>query len=119
MSLTLTIDGSSLQRSSSGQQLPARVPYDPGGCRSGTGAGRRGGDDGQSEPAASHTELEPLHTTTDQHSELCQHREGCTPGLYSNASAFALASANAAFAFALAFECPEVGAFAFALAFES
>ena len=41
------------------------------------------------------------------------------PGLYSNASAFALASANAAFAFALAFECPEVGAFAFALAFES
>ena len=40
-------------------------------------------------------------------------------GLYSNASAFALASANAAFAFALAFECPEVGAFAFALAFES
>ena len=38
-------------------------------------------------------------------------------GLYSNASAFALASANAAFA--LAFECPEVGAFAFALAFES
>ena len=42
-----------------------------------------------------------------------------TAGLYSNASAFALASANAAFAFALAFECPEVGAFAFALAFES
>ena len=40
-------------------------------------------------------------------------------GLYSNASAFALASANAAFAFALAFDCPEVGAFAFALAFES
>ena len=43
----------------------------------------------------------------------------CGPGLYSNASAFALTSANAAFAFALAFECPEVGAFAFALAFES
>ena len=41
------------------------------------------------------------------------------PGLYSNASAFALVSANAAFAFALAFDCPEVGAFAFALAFES
>ena len=40
-------------------------------------------------------------------------------GLYSNASAFALVSANAAFAFALAFDCPEVGAFAFALAFES
>ena len=47
----------------------------------------------------------------------CTHR--WLPGLYSNASAFALASANAAFAFALAFECPEVGAFAFALAFES
>ena len=42
-----------------------------------------------------------------------------TAGLYSNASAFALVSANAAFAFALAFDCPEVGAFAFALAFES
>ena len=42
----------------------------------------------------------------------------CVSGLYSNASAFALASANAAFAFALAFECPEVGAFA-SLAFES
>ena len=43
----------------------------------------------------------------------------CSAGLYSNASAFALVSANAAFAFALAFDCPEVGAFAFALAFES
>ena len=42
-----------------------------------------------------------------------------TAGLYSNASAFALVSANAAFAFALAFDCPEVGAFAFAFAFES
>ena len=49
----------------------------------------------------------------------CRHACVRIPGLYSNASAFALASANAAFAFALAFECPEVGAFAFALAFES
>ena len=40
-------------------------------------------------------------------------------GLYSNASAFALVSANAAFAFALAFDCAEVGAFALALAFDS
>ena len=52
-------------------------------------------------------------------SQLFKRNVVCHSGLYSNASAFALASANAAFAFALAFECPEVGTFAFALAFES
>ena len=47
---------------------------------------------------------------------LTQHSRINISGLYSNASAFALVSANAAFAFALAFDCAEVGAFAFALA---
>ena len=50
---------------------------------------------------------------------LLQKRDQYTAGLCSNALAFANASANAAFALALAFDCPGMTAFALAFAFDS
>ena len=51
--------------------------------------------------------------------DISRSRSRLPPGLCSNALAFANASANAAFALALAFDSPVMAAFALAFAFDS